>query len=102
MRGQNVGKKRIAHALDPLDMAANGAIAYLTREPTSNEQALAGLLLRTAGCFDRLPLALFSLDPDRITCHRCRLYLKKHPQYCNYLRALTDVVKSPEPPPSAA
>ncbi len=102
MRGQNVGKKRIAHALDPLDMAANGAIAYLTQEQTPNNQALAGLLLRTAGCFDRLPLALFSLDPDRVSCHRCRLYLKKHPQYVNYLREINACVKSPEPPPSAA
>ncbi len=109
MRGQNVGKRVRLHALDPQDAAANHAIAHFVRNlPAGSARKLSEnkpgfvLVLRTAGCFDRLPLTNFSLDPDLVNCARCKAYLKKHPQYVNYLRELSDAVKTPEPPPSAA
>lgn len=89
MRGQNVGKVVRLHAPDP-------------RELTCIDMWTTGdARVSTAGCFDRVPGKLVTLDPEAVRCHRCRLYLRNHPQYRQRLAALHAASSQPTPPEAA-
>lgn len=78
MRSGHLGHRPRLHAPDPLDLNERDAWGDTWRV----------VLVRTAGCFGRVPAELVTLDPARVRCHRCRLYLRGHPQYYNHLAAI--------------
>lgn len=76
MKGNALGKRPKLHAPDP---------AYFDHARTID--SVPDGMMRTDGCSSIKLRDLVVLNPDDVTCYRCKCGLGRHPQYRNFLAA---------------